>query len=171
MKALVVQEPTVEDVISRLETFDGRIHDGTEWRPLATAFVETLGAAFGMIVNINSTFGAVVVADDIIGEHGAVPPSPPFPDGQVKRVMLSTVVSGEPIGRLVETQNLMTLVIDPNGVITGLITPKNALATLDELVEVDNWFSWGAVRLDAVSSEQPNHLAVECRIPSHYRFL
>jgi len=172
MKALVLQEPTVEDLIVRLESFDGKIHDGTEWRPLVTAFVETLGAAFGMIMKIDSTFSAVVAADDIIGTHGEVPPPPPpFPNGKAKQVVLSTTLEGEPLGGLVETQALMSVLTDPQGAITGLITPTNALATLDELVEVDNWFSWGAVRLDAVSLAKPKHLEVECRIPSNYRFL
>jgi hypothetical protein len=171
MKALVVQEPTADDLIARLKSFGGRIHDGTEWRPLATAFVETLGAAFGMIVEIDSTFGAVVAANDIIGKHGAPPPPPPFPDGKVNKVVLSTVFEGQLIGRLVDTQNMMMVLTDPKGVIAGLITPTNALATLDEIVEVDNWFSWGAVRLDAVSLAKAKRLEVECWVPSDYRFL
>jgi len=172
MKAYVTQQPRIEDLVAQLQSFDGKVYDGTEWQPLALAFTETLLGAYGMIVEVGSTYVASVVADDIIGRHGEVPPPPPpFPNGQVKKVVLSTVLYGKPIAGLFETQELMTLVADPDGAITGLIAPKSAVATIDELVELDNWFSWGAVRLDALLSEKPDHLAVECRIPSHYRFL
>jgi len=177
MKALVIQQPTVERLFAQLDSFDGKVYDGTEWRPLMTVFTQTLGAAFGVIAEINSTIGSTffvvaIAADDIIGGHGEVPPPPPpFPKGQVRKVVVSGTIKGELIGGLFETPDLVKLVIDPNGTVAGLITPKNAIATFDELVKVDNWFSWGAVRVDAVSSEQPPDFKVEFSIPSNYQMV